>query len=53
MSAAKISWHSKKADEVLRYFDIDKNNGLNTEQVNRALHLYGKNQLVSKHVLIG
>ncbi|AIE60747.1 cation-translocating P-type ATPase [Bacillus methanolicus] len=48
VSAAKISWHSKKADEVLRYFDIDKNNGLNTEQVNRALHLYGKNQLVSK-----
>lgn len=47
-NAANIPWHSKNTDEVLKYFNIDKNNGLNTEQVNKAFHLYGKNQLVSK-----
>lgn len=45
---SKIPWHTKSTEEILKFYKIDVYNGLTTEQVNQALPLYGKNQLVSK-----
>lgn len=44
----KKAWHSKSVDEILKTYSIDTNEGLTKEQVNQALPLYGKNQLVSR-----
>lgn len=45
---SNIPWHMKSSEEILKLFKIDVHNGLTTEQVNQAVPLYGKNQLVSK-----
>ncbi|PLT33117.1 HAD-IC family P-type ATPase [Bacillus sp. V5-8f] len=44
----KTPWHSMQAGKILRHFKTDTENGLSDEQVNEALKLYGKNQLISK-----
>ena len=44
----KIPWHTKSSEEILKFYKIEAHNGLTAEQVNQAVPLYGKNQLVSK-----
>ncbi|PLR78734.1 HAD family hydrolase [Bacillus sp. V3-13] len=49
VSPNTIPWHSKKEEEVLTYFKTDVHHGLSAEQVDQAVHMYGKNQLQSKN----
>ncbi|CRK81954.1 cation-translocating P-type ATPase [Neobacillus massiliamazoniensis] len=43
-----IQWHTKSPNEIIRHFNNDIHLGLSTGQVNEAVSLYGKNQLVPK-----
>lgn len=44
----KIPWHTKSTEDILKYYKIDRHQGMSEIQVNEALPIYGKNQLVSK-----
>ncbi len=43
-----MNWHSRPFESVLEYFKVNRNNGLNEEQVKQHRQRYGENRLIAK-----